>query len=342
MEPPQVPEAQSLERFRDYLRLLARLQLGARPTAGVDPSDVVQQTLMEAFEKREQFRGQTRAEQAAWLRRMLCRNVADLLRAQGRKKRDVTRQTSLDEKLDESSARLGGWLAVEQPTPSEQAQLHEQAILLADALARLPEHQREVLVLHYWQGCSLAEIGAALDRTHQRGRRAPQTGTEAPPRGARRPDLIGVERGMTARSISQVSRSAPADSDREQRLDLAIAGYLEEVRAGRPPDRAAVLAEHSDLADDLHSFFADEDRLKGVAGSLLASRREPRRAVSETRCQVPARIASSSRGADFGEYELIEEIASGGMGVVFKARHKKLGPHRGIEDDPALRSPAGC
>jgi DNA-directed RNA polymerase specialized sigma24 family protein len=77
----------------------------------------------------------------------------------------VTRATSLDEKLDESSTRLGGRLAVEQPTPSEYAQLHERAILLANALARQPEHQREVLVLHYWQGCSLAEIGVALDRS---------------------------------------------------------------------------------------------------------------------------------------------------------------------------------
>ncbi len=152
MEPTDFPDAQGLERFRDYLRLLARLQLGARPSARVDPSDVVQQTLMEAFEKRDQFRGKTSAEQAAWLRRILARNVADVFRAQGRLKRDATRERSLDEELDESSARLGCWLAREQPSPSEHAQSHEQAILLADALARLPEHQREALVLHYWQG----------------------------------------------------------------------------------------------------------------------------------------------------------------------------------------------
>ena len=49
MEPADVPEAQRFERFRHYLKLLARLQLGARPTSRIDPSDVVQQTLMEAF-----------------------------------------------------------------------------------------------------------------------------------------------------------------------------------------------------------------------------------------------------------------------------------------------------
>ncbi len=165
MESPDFPDAQPLERFRDYLRFLVRLQLGARPNARIDPSDVVQQTLMEAFEKRAQFRGRSYAEQAAWLRMILARNVADVLRAQGRLKRDVSRERSLDMKLDESSARLGRWLAAEQPSPSEHALLHEQAILLTDALARLPELQREAVILHYWEGCSLAEIAASLDRS---------------------------------------------------------------------------------------------------------------------------------------------------------------------------------
>ena len=165
MEPPDVPEGQQFERFRHYLKLLARLQLGARLSARIDPSDVVQQTLMEAFQKRDQFRGTTSAEETAWLRKILARNVADALRTAESLKRDVSRERSLDEQLDQSSARLGAWLALEQPTPSEHAQLHEHAILLADALTRLPESQREALILQYWQGCSLAEIGAALGRT---------------------------------------------------------------------------------------------------------------------------------------------------------------------------------
>ena len=84
MQPGGFPEAGRLERLRDYLRLLARIQLGARPTTRIDPSDIVQQTLMEAFEKRDQFRGTTSEEHAAWLRKILARNVADALRAQGR------------------------------------------------------------------------------------------------------------------------------------------------------------------------------------------------------------------------------------------------------------------
>jgi RNA polymerase sigma-70 factor (ECF subfamily) len=165
MEPGGFPEAGGLERLRDYLRLLARIRLGARLTGRIDPSDIVQQTLMEAFVKRDQFRGATSEERAAWLRRILARNVADALRAQSQQKRDVSRERSLEQQMEESSAQLGDWLAREQSTPSEYAQRHEQAILLADALARLPEHQREALVLHYWQGCSLAEISVSLDRS---------------------------------------------------------------------------------------------------------------------------------------------------------------------------------
>jgi RNA polymerase sigma-70 factor, ECF subfamily len=165
MEPRGFPDAPRLERFRDYLRLLTRVQLGRAWGAWLDQSDLVQQTLLEAYQKRDQFRGSTEAAQGAWLRAILARNVADAMRAQGRQKRDIARERSLESELEASSVRLGAWLAAEQSTPSQQAMRHEQAVLLANALARLPEFQREALVLHYWQGCTLVEIAGRLDRT---------------------------------------------------------------------------------------------------------------------------------------------------------------------------------
>ena len=112
------PGGADLDRYRNYLRLLARVQLGARPGGRMDPSDLVQQTLLEAYQKREQFRGASDGERAAWLRTILARNVADAMRAQGRLKRDVSRERSLERELAESSARLGDWLAAEGPRPA--------------------------------------------------------------------------------------------------------------------------------------------------------------------------------------------------------------------------------
>jgi RNA polymerase sigma-70 factor (ECF subfamily) len=157
--------AQLLEKFRDYLRLLARVQLDPRLRGKLDPSDVVQQTLLEAYEKREQFRGATEGEWLAWLRTALAHNLADALRAFGQAKRDVALERSLAEAADQSSRRLEAWLAAEQSSPSQQAERHERAVQVAAALATLPDDNREALVLHYCEDRSLAEIAQQLGRT---------------------------------------------------------------------------------------------------------------------------------------------------------------------------------
>jgi len=159
------PDRPGFEKFRDYLRLLARLHLDPRLRGKLDPSDVVQQTLLEAYEAAEQFRGRTDAEAAAWLRQSLAHNLADALRAFGQAKRDVGRERSLDEAIQASSARLAHWLAADQSSPSQQAEDHERAVQLADALAKLPDAQREALVLQHWHAWSLDEIGRHLGRS---------------------------------------------------------------------------------------------------------------------------------------------------------------------------------
>jgi RNA polymerase sigma-70 factor (ECF subfamily) len=164
MEPDAEAHGRLLERFREYLRLLARLQLGPRLQGKFDPSDVVQQTLLEAFAKRDQFRG-GETERAAWLRQILAHNLADALRGFGQDKRDARRERSLDAAIQESSARLAAWLAVEQSSPSQGAQRHEEAVRLAEALAELPEDNREALVLHYREGLPLVAVGGQMGRT---------------------------------------------------------------------------------------------------------------------------------------------------------------------------------
>jgi RNA polymerase sigma-70 factor (ECF subfamily) len=159
------PQARDLERFREYLLLLARLQLDPRWQAKLDPSDVVQQTLLQAHQARDQFRGQSAAELAAWLRQILARVLANVARDLGRDKRDVGRERSLEAALEESSARLEGWLAAEQSSPSESVERHERLLRLAEALAQLPKDQREAVTLHHLQGWSLAELAKHLGRS---------------------------------------------------------------------------------------------------------------------------------------------------------------------------------
>ena len=154
-----------LARFRDYLLLLARAQLDPRLREKIDPSDVVQQTLLEAHREQGQFRGTTEAERVAWLRRILARNLLDAYRAFGRGKRDVARERSLEEALERSSQRLEAWLVDAGPAPCEQAERQEQTLRLAEAMLRLPEAQREALVLQHWQGWSTAQIAEHLGRT---------------------------------------------------------------------------------------------------------------------------------------------------------------------------------
>ena len=163
-EPPAVP-GPALERFRAYLRLLARLHLDERLRGKLDPSDVVQQTLLQAYQALHQLRGRSDGELAAWLRQILARNLALAVRDFARAKRDVARERSLEAALAESSSRLDAWLAAEQSSPSQRAERNEEALRLAEALEHLPEAQREALVLQHWQGWSLAEIGERLGRS---------------------------------------------------------------------------------------------------------------------------------------------------------------------------------
>ncbi len=156
---------QPLERFREYLRLLARLQFPAILQAKLDPSDIVQQTMLNAYQGLDQFRGKSFAEQAAWLRRIFANTLANVVRDYGRAGRDVALEQSLQASLDQSSARLEAWLASEHTPPIDVALRNEQFLNLADKLAQLPEVQREVLLLRYCEGWSVRAIAEHLGRT---------------------------------------------------------------------------------------------------------------------------------------------------------------------------------
>lgn len=154
-----------LEGYRDYLRLLARIQLSPRFQAKLDPSDIVQQTLLEAHKCRGQFRGESEPERLAWLRAILANVLAATARRFTTGSRELGRERSLEADVDLSSSRLESLLAADQTSPSERSARGENLLRLAHAMACMPPDQRQVVELHHLNGMSLTEVAAIIGRT---------------------------------------------------------------------------------------------------------------------------------------------------------------------------------
>jgi RNA polymerase sigma-70 factor (ECF subfamily) len=155
-----------LEAHRDYLTILARMQIGQRLQGKVDPTDVVQETYLHAVRDVAQFRGSSDKELAGWLRQILAARLADLVRRYcGTQGRDVRLEQTLQVALDHSSQMLDRGLVAPLSSPSQQAVRHEQATWLARALEQLPEDYREVLVLHHLEECAFSEVARRMGRS---------------------------------------------------------------------------------------------------------------------------------------------------------------------------------
>ena len=153
----------SLDQHRAYLHYLARVQLDPRLRQKLDPSDIVQQTLLKSHEAKDQFRGQSEGELRAWLRAILGRVLIDELRKFGRQKGEL--EMSLQPALDESSARLESWLEAEGSTPSQHAERDERMRRFQEALNQLPESQRTAVELKKLHGWTVSAISEHMGRT---------------------------------------------------------------------------------------------------------------------------------------------------------------------------------
>jgi RNA polymerase sigma-70 factor (ECF subfamily) len=157
--------AKTLARYHAWLRVLAQTQIGGRFRGKFDASDIVQQTLLEACRDLPQFRGNSEAELLAWLRQVLAHVLAhEFRRYAGTQKRDFASEVSLEQSLAQSSQHLVDMLAAPDTSPSLQAVRHEQEVMLAEVLARLPDDYREVIVLRNLEGLSHEEVAIRMDR----------------------------------------------------------------------------------------------------------------------------------------------------------------------------------
>jgi RNA polymerase sigma-70 factor (ECF subfamily) len=165
MDPVAAISERAPEDFRAYLEYVARLRLDPRLQSKLDAADLVQQTLLEAYQDRDAFRGRTDAARRAWLRRILLHNLASAVRDLARHKRDFQRERSLEQLLEDSSQRLAALLAVEDDSPGVQASQREDVLRLEEALATLPEEQRQAVVLRHLHSWPLADISRHLGRS---------------------------------------------------------------------------------------------------------------------------------------------------------------------------------
>lgn len=158
-------ESERFEAYRDYLRLLARMQLNARMRTKLDASDLVQQTLLRAIGSLDEFRGKTPEEEAAWLRQILLNELVDECRKYGAAKRNVNLEASLEQELSRSSAQIERWLVSQDSSPSQKAQRNDEMFELAGALAKLPDDQREAVELHHLNGLPVSDVAELMGRS---------------------------------------------------------------------------------------------------------------------------------------------------------------------------------
>jgi RNA polymerase sigma-70 factor (ECF subfamily) len=164
---PGDPQAAALpwERYRAYLGLLARLRLPVYLYGPEDASDLVQQTLLETIRASARLEALSEGARLAYLRQALKNNIHDAAGKGLARMRKDGRIRSVEEALRNSSARAAAWLEDDEPPPGRRLEQEEQLLGLAAALAELPEDQRAAVEMKHLQGCSVADVAAAMGRT---------------------------------------------------------------------------------------------------------------------------------------------------------------------------------
>jgi RNA polymerase sigma-70 factor (ECF subfamily) len=160
---------QALEACRGYLLTIANRQLDAALQAKGGPSDLVQETFLEAQRDFARFHGESGAELLAWLRQLLLHNLANFKRRYGTGKRRVGREVMLGGDTPGGSPTAEPPL--DTPSPSKRALAAEQAEALERALGRLPDNYRQVIVWRYREGRSFPEIAQLLACTENAARK---------------------------------------------------------------------------------------------------------------------------------------------------------------------------
>ncbi len=157
-----------LQLYANYLKILATTQLDNKLRQRVSPSDIVQETLLEAHRDFPQFRGQSEPELLGWLRRILIHNIGRVVeRHVLAEKRNIRREVSMERvhrSMERSSVNLRQ-IADSGCSPSSAAQLGEHTRMLADHLAELSDDYRQVVVLRNLEGLPFKDVAESMGRS---------------------------------------------------------------------------------------------------------------------------------------------------------------------------------
>jgi hypothetical protein len=152
--------------------------------------------------------------------------------------------------IQKSSERLGAWLVSEQSSPSQRVQRNEEAVRVAEALAELPEDNREALIQHYCESLPLSEVANRMGRT---------TSSVA---------------GLLKRGLKRLRELIQETGWRmpDERIDEVIAEFLEAKASGQPPDRAQFLLRHTVDSADMSARHGSARKYGRRSGSQQAGK----------------------------------------------------------------------
>jgi RNA polymerase sigma-70 factor (ECF subfamily) len=151
---------------RSYLQIIARAQVETSLRAKVDASDLVQETLLEAFRDFQRFGGNSEQEWLAWLKRILAHNAADFIRRyRGTAKRQARREVPIRGPRDSTLAPGVSEPAAPCQTPSQEFLRIDDELRVTAALAELPPDYQEVIVLRNLQRLPFNEVAERMERS---------------------------------------------------------------------------------------------------------------------------------------------------------------------------------
>lgn len=161
MEQSETHIAKSLNHFRPIMLTLAEAMISSTLRGDLEPSDLVQQTLLEAHCNAEQLALLNQPAFFSWLRNALNHNVLDAVKHLRAQKNDIRRRVR-ESDLEASFMRLEQILIADETSPSEVVQRNEQICLMLAAVQTLPDNQRRAVILKHLNGRSLREIAEVL------------------------------------------------------------------------------------------------------------------------------------------------------------------------------------